>query len=204
MWGSPLRPSPTLPGLPHFYEPGVPGAPHRCSPFFLSLAGQCLLGLRAYHAPTASPAPWTAHPASRLPGTAPGTLPCPRSPRVVPVFPHCPPPVLHSISPPWRSPLWRGPETFLSARSARGTIVVICVFPSLLELDTRTGLPLRAIACLAQSKTALGSGTWTPDRRLGSWTPAGSPPFWTRALLPRTRPLPDHPMSSPCMATATP
>lgn len=83
-------------------------------------------------------------------------------------------------------------------------LLFICVFPSRRELDTRTGLLLRAIACLAQSKTALGSRTWTPGRRLGSWTPAGSPPLWTRALLPRTRPLPDHPMSSPCMATATP
>lgn len=42
--GAPLRPSPQLPGLPHFYELGVPGAPHSCSPLFLPRAGSVRSG----------------------------------------------------------------------------------------------------------------------------------------------------------------
>lgn len=105
-------------------------------------------------------------------GPHPGPPSCPCSPPVVPFFPQCPPPVLYSISLPWRSPLWRGPETFLPARAARGTIVVICVCPSSpgtghmdrssLAADDRLPCPVR------DGTGQLDSDTGPEPRQLGA------------------------------------
>lgn len=127
--GAPLHPSPQLPRLPHFYELGVPGAPHSCSPLFLPRAGS----VRSGSAPAKHQLP-PLHLGQRTPrlasrGPHPGPRPASAALRLSCFFLQCHPPVLLSISLPWRSLLWRGPETFLPARSARGTIVVICVCP---------------------------------------------------------------------------
>ncbi|XP_037597179.1 translation initiation factor IF-2-like [Cebus imitator] len=88
-------------------------------------------GLRARRAPVTSPAPWTAHPAPVAPsGRRPGdpVLPaqCSRCPLLSRLSPSRPASLLLQR---WRTPLCCGPETFLPAWSALGTIVVICDCP---------------------------------------------------------------------------
>lgn len=150
------------------------------------------------------------------PCTAPGTASCSRSPPAVLFFPDCHPPALYSLSSlSRRTPLWCGPETLLPFSSALGSVVVICDCPLTRGTQTPwTGLSRRKRSwpAVQEAEEALGSWTqWLPGCRARALGPGRLPPLRlpasldsTRARLPRTRPLPDHPTSSPCTATATP
>lgn len=219
-WGLPRSPpclSPLYPSFSPvtFTSRGLPGAPDCCSPLSPPppLAGSGS-GLRARRALPTSPAPWTAHPAARRPLHSTRDGSCSRSPPAVLFLSDCHPPALYPLSSlSRRTPLWCGPETLLPF-SALGS-VVICDCP--LTRGTQTPWTClsrreRSWPAKQEAEEALGSWTqWLPGCRAralgaGRLLPRRLPASLdsTRARLPRTRPLPDHPTSSPCTATATP
>lgn len=163
--------------------------------------------LRARRAPPASPAPWTAHPAA--PGTAPGIASRSHSPPAALFFPGV---ILPPCIP---RPLCLGGLRWGAGRKLsplpRPRSVLLLLFVTVpLTRGTQTpwtGLPRceHVLPAEHEARAALGSGT----RRLPGCrarTPGtGLPPPLvlpiyrdsTRARLPRTRPLPDHPCPPP-------
>lgn len=168
-----------------FTSSGVPSAPDSCSPISPPPASQCRL--RAPRPPRASHLPCTldSAPRTRLPRRAspPGPGPA-RTVLPLPSFRLSPSRSASLLLQPWRILLCCGPETFLPASSALGTIVVICDCP--LSWGARTpwtGLPRRERRGKGGTGApGLGScqGSEPAPRPLDAGRLPASPPLRTR------------------------